>query len=440
VPDIRQLVGAQVQGWTLTRVIGSGADGIVYAGTKDGVERAIKLFLPESLDQHGRAEARNRLDLQLSLVSGPTHPNLVQVYGGGEVQELGTFFLIMDLVPGTSLDKLIDKVPYDAVPGLLAQLAAAAKFLEDQDLYHRDIKPANIVISDDFQTLTLLDLGIVYHLPGDDDNGRLSGMEFVATLRYSPPEFVWRTEQGSADGAWKAVSFYQIGATLHDMIMRKPLFSGMDQPRARLYDCVKDETPHVQADGVPRWLVQLAQACLLKDWRQRLYLVNWASFNGPAPGADASVREMGIRLRQMRKEEMRQSAAKRAAPAHGPTREQELWQLNGALFSELRNYLINTAIFPRFRSTEDALSDRHYVSHFAFDSDEGLAFVGALVVRIEVKVAPEVELATTLSFEATLDGKSVTAASWTEMFTVDAAFANCQQALLDTVESVVPKD
>ena len=112
----------------------------------------------------------------------------------------------MELVPGTSLNKLVGHVPPAIIVPLARQLASAAQYLDEVlNLAHRDIKPANIVISDDLQKLTLLDLGIVHQLPVDDAQGRLSGEEFVASVRYSPPEFVWRTEEEDADGAWRAV-------------------------------------------------------------------------------------------------------------------------------------------------------------------------------------------------------------------------------------------
>lgn len=152
----------------------------------------------------------------------------------------------------------------------------------------------------------------------------MSGNGFVATLRYCPPEFVWRTEQSDEEGAWRAVTFYQIGATMHDMIARKPLFDGMDQPRARLYDCVRDHTPKVSSDAVPRWLVQVAEACLLKDWRQRLQLVRWESFRSSPAGADTANQEMAIRLRQVRREEMRQAATRHATATRAPNREQTI--------------------------------------------------------------------------------------------------------------------
>jgi len=107
VSAVEDLVGKEVQGWHLTGCIGSGADGIVYAGRKEGTEAAVKIFFPESLAKNGLASARERLELQLALIGKKHHPNLVEVFEGGEFQALGTLYLAMELVPGTSLDKLI---------------------------------------------------------------------------------------------------------------------------------------------------------------------------------------------------------------------------------------------------------------------------------------------------------------------------------------------
>lgn len=439
--DLRQLTGTQFQGWQLDRMLGAGADGVVYAATKDGVERAIKFFLHESLEQNGRAQARERLELQLSLVGGEPHANLVSVYGGGEDPDLSTLFLIMDLVPGSSLDKVLDKIPAASIPELVKQLADAAEFLERQELYHRDIKPANVVISDDFQKLTLLDLGIVYHAEAADENGRLSGDEFVATLRYSPPEFVWRTEENEEQGAWRAVTFYQIGATVHDMIMRKPLFHGMDQPRAKLYDCVREHTPKIESDAVPAWLLQLAQACLLKEWRQRLQMIRWESFKGPAPGADLERQEMAIRLSQMRREEVRQAEARKKLSTPAPDREQELWHLKEALFMEVRIYLNGSDIFPKkFKAGEEKVSEREYVATYHFEEDMSRGFSSELTVRIELKVAPMLDAATQLTFESLTNETSLNRATWTEMFNVETAFSLCKKALLDSVELFLSRE
>ncbi|MBN3793596.1 serine/threonine-protein kinase [Burkholderia sp. Ac-20392] len=435
--SVEDLVGTEVQGWMLTRRIGRGADGIVYAGTKGDREAAIKIFFPDSLVANGIAAARERLELQIGLIGEKRHPNLVQVHDGGEEPDLETLFLVMELVDGTSLDKLLGKIPAEAIPKLAGQLASAAEYLESVGLVHRDIKPANIMISDDFQTLTLLDLGIVHQLPADDDQGRLSGLEFVATLRYSPPEFVWRTEETSEDGAWRAVTFYQIGATLHDMITGSILFSGYDTPRACLYDSVRDRTPVIKSNVVDASLIQVTQACLLKDWRQRLQFVSWGSFYGSVSAADPQQQEKRIRLRQLMQEEERQASAKRGAKALGPTREQQLWQLNNTLMLEIRTYLLDTSIFPMCRVEENMISPREYAMQLHFDNDQSRGFQSNVSFTVTIGVDSMMEDATKLSFSAVKNGQTVASAAWTEMFTVETAFASCRQAFLNAVEAIL---
>lgn len=435
--DMEQLGGSEVDGWQLTNCIGRGADGIVYSARKNGAEAAVKLFFPESLEANGFSAARDRLELQRMLIGNKHHPNLVEIYAGGEDAGLCTLFLVMELVAGTSLDRLIGQIPPSAIVLLAGQLASAARYLETLGLVHRDIKPANIVISDDFQTLTLLDLGIVHQLPVEDDQGRLSGMEFVATLRYSPPEFVWRKEQGDADGAWRAVTLYQIGATLHDMIMGQPLFTGHDVPRACLYDSVRDRTPIIESDQVDGWLIQTAQACLLKDWRQRLQFVSWESFFAPASIADFQQREKKIRLRQIRNEEMRQAAAKQILTAPGPSREQQLWHLNNTLMLEIRTYLLDSLIFPKCRIEEEAVSQREYVTHFRFERDLSRDFQSDVIFTVTLSVDGLLEEATKLTFKADVGGHTVSTAAWREMFAVETAFAACQQSFLDSVDSML---
>jgi serine/threonine protein kinase len=434
--QIDQLVGLDIRGWTLVKMIGHGADGVVYHGTRAGQDAAIKVFSPKSFMKNGLEEGRERLEPQLALIGKKQHPNLVEVYEGGDCPELTTLYLAMELVPGTSLDKLIGKVPGAAIPGLLEQLASAAKCLEDMGLVHRDIKPANIVISDDFTHLTLLDLSVVHYLPTPDEDDRLSGMEFVATLRYSPPEFVWREEEGDANDAWRAVTFYQIGATLHDMVMGKPLFAGQDQPRARLYDCVRDVTPNVASGEVPSWLVETTHACLLKDWRQRLQFVAWDSFRAPA-AAEAQHQERRIRLLQIRKEEIRIAKAKQAVAAPGPNREQRLWHLNGALFMEIRTYLLDTSLFPRFRAAESKLGASEYVTEITFDIDESRGFAAIVSFCIRVAIDSAIPEATKLTFEAKSKDDVLVTATWTEMFSAENAFSLCRQSILDSVEQIL---
>jgi len=440
--DVSRLVGKEFRGWQLTRIVGKGADGIVYAAAKDAEEVAIKIFFPEALEKHGVGEEKERLELQLRLKGSKCHPYLVEIFDGGEAEELGgALFIVMELVPGSSLDKIVSQVPREAIPTLIRQLADAARFLDEQDLVHRDIKPSNIVISDDFKKLTLLDLGIVIKGTANDQEKEASGKEFVATLRYSPPEFVWRTEERSDRDAWKAVTFYQIGATLHDLIMRRPIFDGHDKPRATLYDSVRLRPPHLEATDCEQWLVHLAKCCLVKNWRERIQLVGWESFQGPTvTEGDVNHQKHLIRLRQLRADELRvlQEADKVGRPKN--ERVQELWDLHNKLFMEVRQFIMSTPIFPKFSATHRSHGESEYFLSFEFEKDTQLMFGEKLTVETWLKASEAFEGATALTIKATMGtGASVFEGKWTEMFTVETAALVVQQSFLQIADKVVPK-
>ena len=441
--EVEHLEGKEIHGWLLKKQIGRGADGIVYTGLKGGIERAIKLFFPDSLKKNGVAAAHDRLELELQLATTEEkpHKNLVKIYAGGEVTELDTLYLEMELVPGRSLDKLIGQVPSSAIIPLVAQLASAAQYLDEtHGLVHRDIKPANIIISDDFQKLTLLDFGIIHQFPEDDDDqGRLSGNEFVATLRYSPPEFVWRTEEANIDGAWRAVTFYQIGATLHDMIMGKLLFSDTDTPRARLYDSVRDLTPLIESGDVDSWLIETVQACLLKDWRQRLGFVSWDNFFGPTKITNVQHQERKIQLRQMKKAETIQAEQKQESNTPIQSRENKHWHLNNMLIHEIRTYLLDVSIFPKCSIVEKKVTPGEYKTYLTFELDPVKDFNSIVIFTVSLSIDAVLEEATKLTFEASVSGKKVTNATWTEMFTVELAFSTCQQSFLGELEAMAAK-
>lgn len=342
----------------------------------------------------------------------------------------------MEFVPGTSLDKLVGKIPPEFIPGLIEQLAHAAKCLEEKDLVHRDIKPANIIISDDFTKLTLLDLGIVHQIPDGDDE-RLSGEEFVSSPRYSPPEFVWRKEESDTD-AWRAVTFYQIGAVIHDMVMGYPIFKGHDSPRVRLYDSIRDLSPQIHSETVPGHIVLVAKGCLLKNWRERLSIVSWESFNQVSVESEVSLREKSIKLRQVRATEMRKLEASKAEAVPQPDRELQLWNLKNQLGTEFRTYILSKDYFPRCDLEEINVSTKEYKICTKFFKDASKSIQSELIVLIVLSVDPEIEAATKLVIEAHQSGEIIFRASWTEMYDVQSAFKRCEAAMLDIFEQLLP--
>lgn len=436
--DVKNLKGTTFRGWAVLEEIGRGADGIVYKAAQGDRQVALKMFFPEAVAKNGLGEERERLELQLGLVGAKHHPNLVEIYEGGFEEELKTFYLVMEYAPGRSLDKLLDTLPRPAIAPLLKQLAEAARFLHGKGLAHRDIKPANIVISEDFSTLTLLDLGIATRDVDGADDKQLSGEEFVASVRYSPPEFVWRTEVRTDESAWTAISFYQIGATLHDMLMQKPIFQGVDTPRAKLYDAVRLTTPEILAHDCEPWLAQVARACLVKSWRERVQIVNWDLFLGPpADSGDSSIKLLDIRLRQILADQEKVRISEEKVKQPQPDRTQELWRLQSETFLRVRQFLMTANVFPRFSGNHEANADGGYVLKYRFDENEDLLFRKQLQIEISLKASPATQLTTDLTFVALIADQEISRSSWTEAFTVESAADLCQRALIEVAGQVV---
>lgn len=290
--------GQAIDGWKIESLIDHGKSAAVFkvASEDHGKLAALKIFDDELIQRYGDETQLERIERELSL-KGQSHANMVGILGGGFHAESGNHYIVMDYLDGPSLSKCLTKVPEANIPGLIEQLVSACEFLEVSQLAHRDIKPANIVLLEDMSRLVLLDFGVL-KLVGeagltDTDGQRL----FVGTLQYSSPEFLLRDEKDDADG-WRALAIYQVGAVLHDLIMRRPIFEEYVNPYAALVNAVQHETPNVASEGVPSYLIDACQMALVKDPQKRLALVNWEAFRPPVTASvgDAARQRISKRL------------------------------------------------------------------------------------------------------------------------------------------------
>jgi len=245
--------------------------------------RALKIYDAKfSSGEKGEIEHR-RVEQQLTL-KGHDCPYLVQIYDGGSFE--GRLFLLMERAPGKELEKCLADIPREKIRQIVDQVTRAAIFLREKGLCHRDIKAANIFISEDFEHCTLLDISVIRNVTdpiglGTDHEGQLP---VVATARYSPPEYLFRLLEPGPE-LWHALNVYQLGALLHDLIMREPLFQAeylrSSENRYRFAWVVATVDPNVQADDVDRDLLLTARRALDKSWQRRSVLT-LESFRGDA--------------------------------------------------------------------------------------------------------------------------------------------------------------
>jgi serine/threonine protein kinase len=311
---IEQILSSQVGGWQAKEYLERGASALVFAAEREGRSVALKVFDPHFLKEHGEEKQAERIERQVELRDA-SHPNLVQILDGGRCPRSGLHFIVMPLLQGRTLDKVVAELPRDRIRPILAQIAVAAKFLEENNLVHRDIKPANIiVVGDNYDQAILLDLGVVRKFGLSDLTDTSKTKNFVGTTRYSPPEFNIRYEQSESPEAWRAITFYQLGAVLHDLIMRRPLFHDYSTPYQRLVYAVLLVDPCLDCNEVPTDLVRLARSCLQKDPAKRLQLVTWDMFN-EAAGTATDLRELKERILHLRQGAQASQPARAATTA-----------------------------------------------------------------------------------------------------------------------------
>lgn len=209
--------GAEVSGYRIERVLGSGGMGSVYLAADPVLPRsvALKVLSAElSADPTFRARFLREADLAATL----DHPNIVAVYSRGESED-GQLWIAMQYVPGSDAQLETDAgrmTPARAVR-IAAEVAKALDYAHKRGLVHRDVKPANFLLADGDERILLADFGIARAL---DDSANLTGTgNLMTTVAYAAPETLAGDEvDGRAD-------IYALGCSLFRMLTGQAPFA-----------------------------------------------------------------------------------------------------------------------------------------------------------------------------------------------------------------------
>jgi serine/threonine protein kinase len=354
-----KFINQTIGGWLIEKYLNHGKSAWIFLASRDGNKVALKMFDPEIVGRYGSDIQRKRMERERSLI-GKLHPNLVRVYDAGEQD--GNFFVVMEYFDGKNLAEVLSKIHLSDVRSIISQIASAARFLEEISFAHRDIKPENIGISPDLKSAKLLDFGVVRPLDLSNITDEGDQRYFIGTLQYSPPELLFREENPTLE-AWRAITFYQLGAVLHDLLMRKPLFEEFKNPYARLVRAVEKEVPLVDNPKADPDLRLLSQNCLAKAYSHRLDTVKWEDFTQFK--SDSLMDAARKRIAQHRVAAVRQPEV---ATIQEDLFRSQHFTLSTLIFSAVVG-ILKTESFPRY-TTQILTKNNAYLLRVLFESSE----------------------------------------------------------------------
>jgi eukaryotic-like serine/threonine-protein kinase len=222
--------GTTLGPYEIRSLIGAGGMGEVYRARDPRLGRDVAIkVLPA--DRVADEERRRRFVQEAKAASALNHPHIVTIY---EIESAnGADFIVMEYVPGKSLDALIPRhgLRLGEVLRIAIPVADALAAAHARGIIHRDLKPANVMVGTD-GAVKVLDFGLAKLASAetgpdsDDDLTRtadvaLSRAGIIAgTAAYMSPE---QATGGNVDARSDIFSF---GALLYEMVTGQRAFAG----------------------------------------------------------------------------------------------------------------------------------------------------------------------------------------------------------------------
>lgn len=210
--------------YQITRVLGQGAMGLVYAARDPLLNRqvAIKTILRSALqDEDLSGDASSRFVREAQAIARLTHPNIVTVFDFGEEDDVA--YIVMEFVQGRELKQCFDAGEFfdlATAVRIMGELLDALDYAHRNGVVHRDVKPANVML-DAAGRVKLTDFGVARL--ADSNSDRTMAGTMVGTPSYMSPEQIQGLPVGSR------ADIFAAGIVLYQFLTHKRPFPGPGQ-------------------------------------------------------------------------------------------------------------------------------------------------------------------------------------------------------------------
>jgi serine/threonine protein kinase/tricorn protease-like protein len=273
---MRMHPGSKLGPYEMLSLLGAGGMGEVYRARDPRLGRdvAIKVLPAERMADEGR---RRRFAQEARAASALNHPNIVTVH---EVESVdGIDFIVMEYVPGQTLDGLIPKggMRLGEVLRTAIQIADALAAAHSRGIVHRDLKPANVAVTRE-GVVKVLDFGLAKLVADEASDHGDTVTAAGGSAPLSRPGMVTGTagymspEQATGQKVDARSDVFSFGAVLYEMVTGRRAFAGPSTAET-LAAVVRDQpkTPSEVVREVPRDLEKLILRCLRKEPERRYH-------------------------------------------------------------------------------------------------------------------------------------------------------------------------
>jgi len=260
--------GSKLLHYEVLGPLGAGAMGEVYRArdSKLGREVAIKVLPEHFADDEERLR---RFEREAKTLASLNHPNVAQIHGVDQVGD--TCFLVLELVPGESLEERLRRGPLAVEDALdvCRQIAEGLEAAHEAGVIHRDLKPANIRLTPEGK-VKVLDFGLAKPA---NESGRGSSTDSVLSTEQGrllgTPTYM-APEQARGKGIDKRVDIWAFGCVLYECLTARRAFEG--ETLTDVFAAVIEREPDLAQlpAATPPRVRALLERCFAKDPRARL--------------------------------------------------------------------------------------------------------------------------------------------------------------------------
>ena len=262
-----------IEHYEILRRLGAGGSGVVYLANDTRLQRPVVLKILRA-GLLSAQQMRTTVLREARLASAIEHPNVCAIYEVGEAGDEG--YIVMQYVPGQSLDRLIARGPasLQLVLSVGIQIADGLQAAHALGIFHRDLKPQNVMLTDG-GLVKILDFGLARRLHPEDANfdpskpGLAKDASMAATytarggtIRYMAPEQFVTGQSSVQSDVWA------LGVILYELASGRHPFSRPDAEDFQAIRAIQFSDPQDLSEIVPGISAELKSViatCLEKN-------------------------------------------------------------------------------------------------------------------------------------------------------------------------------